>query len=120
MLDRLPREPLWVVSDKGYASNAFREHVWAYGGSTSDPAQAPGCRRLLSTMALSQPPSGGIPLGWPEGMVCRRNAIRKDRRFIPRYPLPRRSCRLDQDLTGPNSAGQAAVKLGAESGAERK
>jgi transposase len=37
MLDRLPREPLWVVGDKGYASNAFRDHVWTMGARPAIP-----------------------------------------------------------------------------------
>ncbi|GAA4476783.1 hypothetical protein GCM10023157_08440 [Gluconacetobacter asukensis] len=37
MLDRLPREPLWVVGDKGYVSNAFREHVWTMGARPAIP-----------------------------------------------------------------------------------
>lgn len=61
-----------------------------YGGSISDPAQAPECCRLLSTMGLSRPPSSEKPLCSSEGMSCRRNAIRKDHCFIPRYPSPRR------------------------------
>jgi transposase len=28
LLDALPDAPLWLVGDKGYASHAFREHVW--------------------------------------------------------------------------------------------
>lgn len=28
LLDALPRVPEWVVADRGYASHAFRQHVW--------------------------------------------------------------------------------------------
>ena len=31
LLDRLSRVPKWVVADRGYSSNAFREHVWNMG-----------------------------------------------------------------------------------------
>ena len=31
LLARLPDTPLQVVCDRGYASNAFREHIWAMG-----------------------------------------------------------------------------------------
>src|SRR5918912_1163737 len=28
LLGRLPRVPLWVVGDRGYSANAFRERIW--------------------------------------------------------------------------------------------
>ena len=31
LLDSLPRVPKWVVGDRGYASHAFRQHIWDLG-----------------------------------------------------------------------------------------
>ena len=37
LLARLPRRPLWVVADRGYASHAFRERVWGLGARPAVP-----------------------------------------------------------------------------------
>jgi hypothetical protein len=39
MLDSLPATPLWVVADKGYVSNAFRERIWDMGARPAIPAK---------------------------------------------------------------------------------
>ncbi|BCK74691.1 transposase [Acetobacter aceti NRIC 0242] len=39
MLDSLPAIPLWVVADKGYASDAFRERIWDMGARPAIPAK---------------------------------------------------------------------------------
>ena len=39
LLDRLPGTPLWVVGDRGLASHAFRERVWAMGARPAIPAK---------------------------------------------------------------------------------
>lgn len=39
MLDDLPAIPLWVVADKGYASDAFRERIWGMGARPAIPAK---------------------------------------------------------------------------------
>ena len=39
MLDSLPAVPLWVVADKGYASDAFRERIWDMGARPAIPAK---------------------------------------------------------------------------------
>ncbi|KPH88339.1 transposase [Komagataeibacter intermedius AF2] len=39
MLDSLPAIPLWVVADKGYASNALRERIWDMGARPAIPAK---------------------------------------------------------------------------------
>jgi transposase len=31
LLNRLPGVPKWVVGDRGYASHAFRQHIWERG-----------------------------------------------------------------------------------------
>ena len=30
-LDKLPGMPTWVVADRGYSSQAFREYIWSLG-----------------------------------------------------------------------------------------
>jgi len=35
----LPRVPKWVVADRGYASHAFREHVWGLGARPAIPSK---------------------------------------------------------------------------------
>ncbi|GAN88673.1 transposase [Komagataeibacter intermedius TF2] len=39
MLDSLPAIPLWVVVDRGYASNAFHERIWDMGARPAIPAK---------------------------------------------------------------------------------
>ena len=39
MLDSLPAIPLWVVADKDYASDAFRERIWDMGARPAIPAK---------------------------------------------------------------------------------
>ena len=39
LLARLPGVPRWVVADRGYASHAFREHVWNVGARPAIPAR---------------------------------------------------------------------------------
>jgi transposase len=39
MLDALPDDPLWVVADKGYSSDAIRRHVWDMGAKPAIPAK---------------------------------------------------------------------------------
>jgi transposase len=39
LLDRLPRVPLWVVGDRGYSSNSFRELVWSKGARPAIPTR---------------------------------------------------------------------------------
>src|SRR5690349_20062845 len=40
LLDRLPRVPLWVVGDRGYSSDAFRELVWSSGARPAIPTRS--------------------------------------------------------------------------------
>jgi transposase len=39
LLGRLPRVPLWVVGDRGYSSDAFRELVWSSGARPAIPTR---------------------------------------------------------------------------------
>jgi transposase len=39
LLDRLPGVPKWVVGDRGYASHAFRQHIWERGSRPAIPAK---------------------------------------------------------------------------------
>jgi len=39
LLDRLPRVPLWVVGDRGYSSNAFRELIWTHSARPAIPTR---------------------------------------------------------------------------------
>jgi transposase len=38
-LERLPGVPRWVVTDRGYSSHAFREHIWNLGSRPVIPTQ---------------------------------------------------------------------------------
>ena len=40
LLDRLPRVPLWVVGDRGYSSDAFRELIWSSGARPAIPTRS--------------------------------------------------------------------------------
>ena len=37
LLDRLPDVPGWIVADRGYSSQAFREHIWNLGAKPAIP-----------------------------------------------------------------------------------
>lgn len=37
MIDGLPAVPVWVVADKGYASDAFRKRIWDIGARPAIP-----------------------------------------------------------------------------------
>ena len=37
LLDCLPDVPGWVIGDRGYASDAFRERIWAMGARPAIP-----------------------------------------------------------------------------------
>ncbi len=39
LLDRLPGVPKWVVGDRGYASHAFRQHIWERGARPAIPSK---------------------------------------------------------------------------------
>ena len=39
LLERLPGVPKWVVADRGHASHAFREHIWALGARPAIPSK---------------------------------------------------------------------------------
>ena len=39
LLDALPRLPRWVVADRGYASHAFRQHIWDKGARPAIPSK---------------------------------------------------------------------------------
>ena len=39
LLDRLPGVPKWVVGDRGYTSQRFREHIWDMGARPAIPHQ---------------------------------------------------------------------------------
>src|SRR3712207_8652737 len=36
---RLPGVPQWVVADRGYASHAFRQHIWDRGARPAIPSK---------------------------------------------------------------------------------
>ena len=40
LLDILPDVPAWIVADRGYASDAFRQHVWDLGARPAVPAKS--------------------------------------------------------------------------------
>ena len=39
LLDHLPGVPKWVVGDRGYASHAFRQHIWERGARPAIPSK---------------------------------------------------------------------------------
>ncbi len=39
-LEQLPAVPLWIVGDRGYSSNAFREAIWDRGSRPAIPAKS--------------------------------------------------------------------------------
>ena len=105
LLARLPGVPMWVVADRGYSSHAFRERVWSLGArpaippkvkeaSVARPAPIYNNRNRVERLWARLKGPGHCP------GPGRGDAIREDRRFLPRRPLPRRHRRLAQALTG--------------------
>ena len=77
LLDRLPRVPLWVVGDRGYSSDAFRELVWSKGARPAIPTRsneaAVACPASSTTTATSSSGSGvGSRSGGPSPPATRR------------------------------------------------
>ena len=92
--------PKWVVADRGYTSHRFREHIWSIGATPAIPAKP-----------------NEAPVACPDWIYNNRNVVerlwarlKEWRAVATRYektatilhgrPLPRRSTRLAQALTG--------------------
>ena len=60
LLARLPRRPLRVVADRGYASHAFRERVWGLGARPAVP-----------------PKRGEAPVACPAWVYTNRNRVER-------------------------------------------
>ena len=102
LLDKLPGVPRWVVADRAYSSNAFREHIWNLGARPVIPTRRnEGTLSCPSWIYTNRNP-GRAAVGTAERMARSRYALRKNRQFLHGHPLPRRHMRLDQALTGPN------------------
>ena len=59
-LDRLPAVPKWGVADRGYASHAFREHVWTLGARPAIPSK-----------------KNEAPVACPEWIYANRNQVER-------------------------------------------
>jgi transposase len=94
LLARLPRRPLWVVADRGYASHAFRERVWGLGARPAVPpkrGEAPvACPAWVYTNRNRVERLWGRLKEWAGG----GHALREDRPVVHGRPLPRRHPRL--------------------------
>jgi transposase len=60
LLDRLPRVPLWVVGDRGYSSDAFRELIRSSGARPAIPTR-----------------SNEAPVACPDYIYNNRNAVER-------------------------------------------
>ncbi len=60
LLERLPGVPKWVVADRGYASHAFREHVWNLGARPAIPSK-----------------KNEAPVACPEWIYANRNQVER-------------------------------------------
>ncbi len=60
LLDRSPGVPRWVVADRGYASHAFRDHVWSRGARPAIP-----------------PKRNEAPVACPEWAYANRNRVER-------------------------------------------
>jgi transposase len=70
LLDRLPGVPKWGVADRGYASPAFRQHVWNLGAQPAIPSKR---------NEVPESPPGRAALGPVEGVARDRPLLREDR-----------------------------------------
>lgn len=102
LLARLPGVPAWVVADRGYASAAFRSHVWDLGARPAVPAKrneaAVRCPDFIYVHRNRIERLCGRLKEW-RALATR---YREDRRLLPRRPLPRGYTGLAQELTGPS------------------
>ena len=107
LLDRLPRVPLWVVGDRGYSSDAFRDLVWGKGARPALPTRsneaAVACPDYIYNNAAWSSGSGA-----GSGRPGRPHPT-KDRGQLPRRPLRRRHHGLAQALTGPSERARDAL-----------
>jgi len=71
LIECLPGVPKWVVADRDYTSNAFREHIWTLGGR---PAIHRSSGRL-PRLDLRQLQPGQATLSTAEGMACHCNTL---------------------------------------------
>jgi transposase len=60
LLEQLPGVPKWVVGDRGYTSNGFREHIWSLGAKPAIPPQR-----------------HEAPVACPEWIYNNRNAVER-------------------------------------------
>ena len=65
LLNRLPAVPKWVVADRGYASHAFREHVWNLG------ARNLGARPAIPSK------QNEAPVACPDWIYANRNQVER-------------------------------------------
>ena len=73
------RRATWVVADRGYASHAFREHIWNLGARPAIPPKRNEAPVACPELDLQQPQPRRAALGPAEGMAGRRNPLREDR-----------------------------------------
>ena len=95
LLGCLPDVPGWIVGDRGFACDAFRERIWNLGARPAIPP-----RRTDAPVACPEWIYNNRHLVenlWARlRMARRRHTLRKDRAVFPRHSLPRRYCRLAQ------------------------
>src|SRR4051794_1945861 len=80
LLDRLPRVPLWVVGDRGYSSDAFRELVWSKGARPAIPTRSNEVDLTPGSGGFANEPGHPRRTGWRRsetGGDSRRSSRRK-------------------------------------------
>ena len=77
LLGCLPDVPGWIVGDRGFAADAFRDRIWAMGArrAARDPTEEDRCAGRLPGVGLQQPPSRREPVGPSEGVAGRRHPV---------------------------------------------
>src|SRR5438105_1337947 len=63
LLGCLPDVPGWIVGDRGFASDAFRERIWNLGARPAIPPKRTDRARRLPGVDLRQPSPRREPLG---------------------------------------------------------
>ena len=89
LLGCLPDVPGWIVGDRGFASDAFRERIWNLGARPAIPPKRRDAPVACPEWIYGNRYRRREPLGTAERVARCCDPLRKDSAFLPWRPLPR-------------------------------